>query len=134
MQEKIGFEIALNYKFEEAYQKLSEALKVEGFGILTQIDVQKTMKEKLGAEFRKYAILGACNPPLAHKALSQSAEAGLLLPCNITLESEEEGSTTVRILDPLKMLQIGEMDKDEVLMEVGKEAREKLLRVAQNLK
>ncbi|HKZ44521.1 MAG TPA: DUF302 domain-containing protein [Anaerolineales bacterium] len=134
MKNNIGFESKLNHEFEESFQLLAEALKSEGFGILTQIDVRKTFKEKINEDFRRYAILGVCNPPLAHKVLSHNAEAGLLLPCTITIESDEEGTTTVRILDPLMMLQIGDMGKDDVLRQVGEEAREKLLRVAANLK
>jgi len=86
MKNNIGFESKLNHEFEESFQLLAEALKSEGFGILTQIDVRKTFKEKINEDFRRYAILGVCNPPLAHKVLSHNAEAGLLLPCTITIE------------------------------------------------
>lgn len=133
MTEKIGFEVNLKESYESAMQKLTEALKVEGFGILTQIDVQKTLKEKLGVDFRRYAILSVCNPSLAHRALARNLEAGLLLPCNVTMETETDGSTTIRIADPEKMLNIGQMGQDEELVKVGKDAREKLLRVAQSL-
>ncbi|HBG74192.1 MAG: hypothetical protein A2X25_03890 [Chloroflexi bacterium GWB2_49_20] len=133
MTNKIGFEVKLKDTYEEAMQKLTESLKREGFGILTQIDVQKTLKDKLGVDFRRYAILGVCNPSLAHRALTRNPEAGLLLPCTVTMETEADGSTTIRIADPEIMLNIGQMGKDEELANVGKDAREKLLRVAQSL-
>lgn len=99
---ELGFQSTLNLPYETALEKVVEALKTEGFGILTNIDVKETMKNKLNADFRKYRILGACNPPLAHKALSARPDVGLLLPCNIIVY--EEGDTTiVNIIDPLSM-------------------------------
>jgi uncharacterized protein (DUF302 family) len=133
MKEKIGFEVNLKESYEPAYLKLTAALKIEGFGILTQIDVRETLRSKLGVDFHPYAILGVCNPTLAHRALVRNPEAGLLLPCNITMETEPDGSTTIRIADPEMMLNVGRMDQDEELVKVGKEAREKLLRVAESL-
>ena len=91
-------------------KKLNDALKSEWFGILTQIDVQQTLKEKIGIDFREFAILGVCNPKLAHRALSFNAESGLLLPCNVTMESENESTTVIRIIDPVKMLAIDQME------------------------
>ena len=134
MTAKISFEVILNDGYDATFKKLSEALKAEGFGILTQIDVQKTLKEKIGVDFRRYAILGVCNPKLAHRALSHNAESGMLLPCNVTIESETELETVVRIIDPVIMLSIGQLEEDEILEQVGKEAQEKLLRVVNNLK
>lgn len=133
MNEMIGFTINLQEPFEPALIKLTSALKVEGFGILTQIDVKETLKSKLGVDFRPYAILGVCNPSLAHRALLRNPEAGLLLPCNITMETGSDGSTTIRIADPEMMLKIGRMDQDDELAKVGQEARQKLLRVAESL-
>ena len=94
-----GFGRKVSYPYDEAIEKTKAALKTVGFGVLTEIDVKKTMKEKLNADFRRYTILGACNPPLAHKALSTDLEIGLLLPCNVVVYEEGEGSV-VRIMDP----------------------------------
>jgi len=134
MSEKIGFEVNIKEPYESALQKLSDSLKKEGFGILTHIDVQETLKTKLDVDFRPYAILGVCNPSLAHRILVHNPEAGLMLPCNITLETKSDGSTTCRIADPVIMLTIGKMDQDKELVIISQEAREKLLRVAQSLK
>ena len=133
MTEKIGFEVNVKEPFETALQILTDSLRIEGFGILTQIDVKQTLKTKLDVEFHPYAILGVCNPTLAHRTLVRNPEAGLMLPCNITLETESDGSSTIRIADPEIMLHIGQMDQDDELVKIGKEAREKLLRVAQSL-
>ena len=100
---------------------------------MTRIDVKATLKEKLNADFRPYIILGACNPPLAHRALSQDAVAGLLLPCNITVEEETEGKSVVRLANPEAMLTIGNLEGDPVLLEVAQEARSRLERVAEAL-
>jgi uncharacterized protein (DUF302 family) len=133
MVEKIAFVVNIKESYEAAMQKLDDALKIEGFGILTQIDVKQTLKTKLDVDFHPYAILGVCNPTLAHRALVRNPEAGLMLPCNITLETTSDGNTTIRIADPEIMLNIGQMNQDEELVKVGKEAHEKLLRVAQSL-
>jgi uncharacterized protein (DUF302 family) len=109
-----------------------DALKEEGFGVLTRIDVHDAFREKLGLEFRNYSILGACNPPLAYKALSARPDAGLMLPCNVIVEENEEG-TLVRIVDPMAMMQAGGFEGDPVLKEVGGEAEIRLRRVAQAL-
>ena len=131
---KLGFELELPLPLDAAIARLTEALKGEAFGVLTRIDVHTTLREKLGAEFRPYAILGVCNPPLAHRALSHDAQAGLLLPCNVTVEESAPGRSLVRIGDPRVLLAIGGMDQDATLQSVAAEAREKLLRVAETLK
>ncbi len=94
-----GFGQKLSLSYEQAVEAVKAALKTEGFGVLTEIDVRKTLKEKLGADFRPYVIIGACNPPLAHQALSADLDIGLLLPCNVVVYQEGEGSI-VRVMDP----------------------------------
>jgi uncharacterized protein (DUF302 family) len=131
---ELGFEVRLGVGFAEAVERVTGALKAEGFGILTRIDVHTTLKEKIGAEFRPYAILGACNPSLAHQALSHRAEVGLLLPCNVTVEAAPGGTgSVVRIGDPAVMLATGGFDREPPLREVATEARARLERVARAL-
>lgn len=101
-----AFETKVALPYEQAVEKVSAALKEEGFGVLTSIDVKSTLKQKLDVDFRKYAILGACNPPLAHRALSQELGIGLLLPCNVIVYANDDGTCTIRIVDPLKMLAV----------------------------
>jgi uncharacterized protein (DUF302 family) len=134
MSQSIAFEVTVPAPYEQAIEKTADALTNEGFGILTRIDVKQTLKEKLNAEFRPYAILGACNPPLAHKALSHDGQVGLMLPCNVTVEAKDDTHSIVRIGDPDAFLQIGEFAKDAVLQGVAKEARERLARAAEALK
>ena len=128
----MAFEVMMAAPFAEAQERVFEALKAEGFGVLTRIDVHDTLKEKLGVEFRNYAILGACNPPLAHKALSNRPDAGLMLPCNVIVE-ENDGGTLVRIVDPAAMMKAGGFEDDPALQEVGGEAGARLQRVADAL-
>ena len=129
----MAFEVTLDAPYAESLERVIEALKEEGFGVLTRIDVHDAFKEKLGVEFRNYSILGACNPPLAHKALSSRPDAGLMLPCNVIVE-ESDGGTLVRIVDPASMMQAGGFEGDPVLQEVGGEAEVRLKRVAEALK
>jgi uncharacterized protein (DUF302 family) len=112
-----------NISMEEAQKKVTEALKGEGFGILTEIDVQATMKAKLGVDFRRYKILGACNPPLAHRALSAEPLIGLLLPCNVVLFEETDGQMAVSIAKPEEMFKM--VDNPE-LLPLAKEVDQKL--------
>ena len=127
----IGIRATLNLPYEQAVQKTTDALKAEGFGVLTQIDVQVTLKEKINADFRRYVILGACNPVLAHRALSANLNVGLLLPCNVTVY-EEGDCSVVTAVDPVKTL--GVLKKDSVAHEVAVEARTRLQRVIASLK
>ena len=134
MSQSIAFEVTVPAPYEQAIEKTADALKNEGFGILTRIDVKQTLKEKINAEFRPYAILGACNPPLAHRALSHDGQVGLMLPCNVTVEAKDDKRSIVRIGDPDAFLKIGDFAKDAVLQGVAKEARERLSRAADALK
>jgi uncharacterized protein (DUF302 family) len=120
-----GFGTHLDLPYEQAVPRVKEALKAEGFGVLTEIDVRKTMREKLGAEMEPYLILGACNPPLAHKALEQEPDIGLLLPCNVVVRADTTGSR-VDIADPQAML--GIVGNDAV-RSVADEAKQRLQRV-----
>ncbi|MHB1465507.1 MAG: DUF302 domain-containing protein [Thermoleophilia bacterium] len=130
---ELSFNVHLDQPFDQAVETVTEALKGEGFGVLTRVDVHAAFKEKLGKEFREYAILGACNPPLAHKALNHRAEVGLMLPCNVTVEAEPAGGSTVRIGDPEGLMEKTGFSLDPVLREVGEEARQRLKRVAESL-
>jgi len=133
MPSKLGFEATLPLGFDAAIERVTEALKAEGFGVLTRIDVHDTLKKKIGADFRPYAILGACNPHLAHQALSARADVGMMLPCNVTVEAAGEGSTLVRIADPEMMMTVGDLGGEQALQQVGAEARARLTRVAEAL-
>jgi uncharacterized protein (DUF302 family) len=128
----MAYEITLNVPYGEALPRVIGAVQDEGVGVLTRIDVHDAFKEKLDIDFRNYSILGACNPPLAHKALSSRPDAGLMLPCNVIVEENDEG-TLVRIVDPAAMMQAGGLAGDPVLEEVGGEAEARLKRVAQAL-
>ena len=131
MDTPLGLTITLKVDFTTAITRVTEALKTEGFGILTEIDVKETMKKKLGVDFTPYKILGACNPPLAHRALTIAPEVGLLLPCNVVVRQVEEGVSEVSLVDPLGMMAV--VGKPE-LQAVAQEARTKLERVASSLK
>ncbi len=127
---QLGLSVRLNKSFDEALAQVTAALKTEGFGVLTEIDVKETLKKKLDVDFRPYKILGACNPPLAYRALTVAPEVGLLLPCNVTVSYVEDQVTEVSIVDPLSML--GFVNQPG-LEPVAAEARARLDRVAQAL-
>lgn len=124
-----GFSKALKLSYEEAVEKVANELKKEGFGVLTSIDVKDTLKKKIDVDFKKYVILGACNPVLAHKALQTEEEIGLLLPCNV-LVYEKDNETKVSIFNPMTMTKI--VDNDS-LKTVAEEVNTKLRRVLEAL-
>jgi uncharacterized protein (DUF302 family) len=119
-----------NLSFDEAVAKLEEELKKEGFGVLAQIDIQAKLKEKLGVEFPRYMILGACNPPIAHKALQQDVDLGLLLPCNAVVY-ERDGRIYAGVVDAARMLSItGHPQMEPLAREVNERLRRALNAVA----
>lgn len=124
-----GISVRLQAPYEEAVEKATAALKAEGFGVLTEIDVRAKLKEKLGVDFRKHIILGACNPPLAHKALQAELDIGLLLPCNVVVY-EEDGGSVVSAIDPIAAMSVV---GNEGLRELAQEVAGKLQRVIESL-
>ena len=124
---QLGLTVRLNTDFASAQERVVAALKAEGFGVLTEIDVKETLQKKLGVDFRPYKILGACNPTLAHRALEMAPEVGLLLPCNVTVSQVGEGVMEVSLIDPLIMLGVV---ASADLQPVAEEARARLERVA----
>ncbi len=124
-----GISKKVNLSFEEAVEKTISALKEKGFGILTEIDVKATLKEKLGIDYKNYRILGACNPPRAHKALESEEEIGLLLPCNVIVYEGEDG-VVVSAIDPVKAFSIVD---NENLAPLAEEVRQMLTEVIESL-
>jgi len=131
--QSLGLTTTLQVDYATALQRVTDALKTEGFGVLTEIDVKETLKKKLDVDFHPYKILGACNPTLAHRALtlahralSAAPEVGLLLPCNVTVSEVEAGRVQVSIIDPLMMMSVVE---GAALQPIAQEARERLNRV-----
>ncbi len=126
-----GFEKKLERAtFEEAVQKVTDALQKEGFGVLTEIDIKNTLKKKLDVDFRRYLILGACNPHLARQALEAEEHIGLLLPCNIVVQEDPQGGVSVSIADPRAMFRLVE---SATLQPIAEEAERRLRRVAESL-
>ena len=127
-----GFHASVPGSFDEAIAKVGDALKLEGFGVLTEIDVQATLKKKLDVDFRRYKILGACNPPFAHRALQTSLEVGLLLPCNVVVYEEDGGRIHVAAIDPMEtMAGRGGPELEGVAREVHDKLRRVIERVDQ---
>lgn len=129
----IGTTVELSEAFEAAVDRVTAALAAEGFGVVSRLDLDATFKAKLGVDFRRYAILGACNPKLAHDAVSARPEVGLLLPCNVTVEETEAG-TRVGIVDADAMLGIGGLGEAPEIAALAEDARGRLGRVAAALR
>tara|TARA_R110000737_G_scaffold292666_1_gene299193 strand:- start:146 stop:577 length:432 start_codon:yes stop_codon:yes gene_type:complete len=119
-----------NITFDEAVSKTTEALKDEGFGVLTEIDMKATLKKKLDVDYHNYKILGACNPPLAYKALQSENKIGTMLPCNVIVQEKELGTIEIAAVDPAASMQAIE---NKALISVAKKVRDKLKRVITNL-
>jgi len=122
--------LLLNVTFDEAIEKVTEALKAEGFGILTEIDIKATLKKKLDVDFYNYKILGACNPPYAYKALLAEDKIGTMLPCNVIVQEKVEGLVEVSAVDPAASMQAIE---NEELAGIAKEITEKLQKIIEQL-
>jgi uncharacterized protein (DUF302 family) len=133
MAKELGFNVELTLPFADAVTRVREALKQEGFGVLTEIDLRAAFREKLGREFRPYTILGACNPPLAFSAISADPSVGLLLPCNVTVEWLAEGRTGVRLTDPEALLSTVALRGAPELASIARDARERMVRVVGSL-
>jgi uncharacterized protein (DUF302 family) len=122
--------VTLPLSFEETIAKTEAALKVEGFGIISRIDIQETLKTKIGVDFRPYTILGACNPALAYEALKLEDKVGTMLPCNVVVQAREDGSSEVAAIDPVASMQAIENPQ---LIQAANEVRQRLSRVIQSL-
>jgi uncharacterized protein (DUF302 family) len=128
---QLGHTRALNdVPVEDAVRRITEALAGEGFGVLTRVDLDETLKKKIGADFRRYVILGACNPKIAHRALSARLDVGLLLPCNVTVFSGDAGETVVQIVKPLAM---GQLVPHEELRPLMEDADQRLQRALERM-
>jgi len=125
-----GFNVKFNGSFDDAITRVTEELQKEGFGVLTEIDVKATMKKKLDIDKLPYKILGACNPVLANQALTAEPDIGLLLPCNVVVREEEDGSVTVAFMDPVAVMTLVEKEGVE---ELASEVKARLERVADGL-
>ncbi len=125
----IGIRKRVPGTYDEVLARIPEALKAQGFGVLTRIDVQQTLKEKLGAEFRRYQILGACNPRYAHRALTEEPAVGALLPCSVAVWEEEDGAVTVNAVDPMQTIAAA----DPALAAIAGEVRAALSRAIEAL-
>ena len=126
-QEKYGLIRKIDAEFDEATERTRTALGKEGFGVLSEIRIDEKLKEKLGVEFRRYLILGACNPPLAYRTLLEDIDIGLLLPCNVIVyEAEDKKSSVVAAIDPIKMMS---MIDNAAIHQVADEVRERLQKV-----
>ena len=120
----------VNLSFDDAINKITEELKKEGFGILTDIDVRATLKKKLDVDFRQYRILGTCNPPFAYQALQAEDKIGAMLPCNVVVQEKENGKIEISAIDPISFMQAVQNEK---LLNIAKQIQNKLKKVIDNL-
>ena len=125
-----GIQKTLDIGFDDALARVPEALKAEGFGVLTEIDVQQTLKKKLDVDFRRYRILGACNPPFAHKALEHSLDVGMLMPCNVIVYEADDGRAVVSAVDPMQTMAA---QGDPEMRPLADAVQQKLKRVVDSL-
>ena len=123
---KYGISVTLSLDFDNALEKTVACLKDQGFGVLSDIDVEATLKKKLGVDFKRYRILGACNPPMAHKALSAEEDIGLLLPCNVIVCEVSESKTRVAVIDPVAAMSVVGND---AIKPIAEEVKKKLVSV-----
>ncbi len=124
-----GLKKVLTVGYDEALTRVTEELKTEGFGVLTEIDVRETLKKKLDVDFRRYKILGACNPPFAHRALQAEVDVGLMLPCNVIVYEDDAGRAVVNAIDPMQTIAA----HHDGLRPIAAEVRERLARVIERL-
>ncbi len=129
----IGFQGKLKARFEQSVEMVEDGLKEQGFSVISRIDMHSTLKEKLEVDFRKYTILGACNAQFAHQVLLSDPLAGLLLPCNITIEEFNKGETLISFVYPTEMLSLGQLRDNEKISELAEEVEKRLLIVSQKL-
>lgn len=129
-QTNYGFSKVVNLGYNEAIEKVTEELKKEGFGVLTEIDVKETLKKKLDVDFKPYKILGACNPPFAYKSLQAEEQIGLMLPCNVIVYVNDKNETVVAAIDPIASMQAVQNDK---LGEVAETIQDKLKKVISSI-
>ena len=125
-----GIQKTLDIDFDDALAKIPEALKAEGFGVLTEIDVKATLKKKIDVDFRRYRILGACNPPFAHKALQHSLDVGMLMPCNVIVYEADDGRTVVSAVDPMQTMAA---QGDPEMRPLAEAVQQKLKKVVESL-
>jgi uncharacterized protein (DUF302 family) len=130
MSTAYGFSRKLDVPYDQAVERATAALKEEGFGVLTEIDVKATLKKKLDVDFRRYVILGACNPPFAHQALKTELEIGLLLPCNVIVYETEDGNSVVSAMNPMAALGVVE---NAEMQDVAEQVTEKIRRAVDSL-
>lgn len=133
MSDTFSIDVTIQGNPNDVIEKVTAALKEEGFGVLTRIDVDQVLKTKIDVDFRPYTILGACNPVLAHKALSVRPDVGLMLPCNVTVEKSGEGECLVRFIDPAQMMSFASLGENAEIVAIGGEAAERIGRAAASL-